>query len=111
MAINKFLTLLFAVYLSAQMNGQTLSVNPNPFAKRCLISFTLATNDTVTMIVGNTLGQTVLTPHSNVPMLAGAYQDSLIMDNLPGEIYFVSLKLKKGGNKVVKIIKTEPLGI
>jgi hypothetical protein len=88
------------------MSGQSITVNPNPFSKRTLMSFNLATNDSVSLNVTNTLGSVVATFYANSALLAGNYNDSLIMDGFPDGVYFVLFNLKHGGSKAVKIIKS-----
>ena len=99
-----FLVLLATLF--SELSSQTLAANPNPFVKRTLITYNLVNADTVTLLVYSSLGSVVATVHSNTPMQAGNYSDSLSMDNHSDGVYFVFLKSKKGCQQTIKILKT-----
>jgi Secretion system C-terminal sorting domain len=103
--------LLFSSFLPAQTPSDSLTVSPNPFVKRSLIRYYLANADTTSLIILNTLGATTITFYANTLKSSGSYQDSLIMDNFPDGIYFVSLKPKHRSGLSQKIIKTSATSI
>jgi hypothetical protein len=109
--MKKLIVLFYLASLNLVTSAQTITANPNPCSKRTLISFSLLVNDTVSLSVTNVMGSAIATVYTNSPKAAGNYQDSLILDNFPAGIYFVSLKLKQGNSQALKIVKTDPVGI
>jgi hypothetical protein len=102
-------TLTFSVFiflLKGQISTNAISVSPNPFTKRTLISYTVQSNDTISILVMDLTGMTKVTLRSNYFVSAGAHQDSLIMDGFPPGIYYISLGSKLNGHAVAKIIKS-----
>jgi hypothetical protein len=115
-----FIFLFLALYSRSQVNSvdlkyensnDSLQVTPNPFQKRTLINYSFTQNDTITLLVYNSVGQAVITILTNSVMPSGNYQDSLIMDSYPDGIYFVLLKLGHRKSLTKKIVKTSTAGI
>ena len=100
------LLILLMNLVHAQTPIDSLNVTPNPFQKRTCAVYSFSQNDTVSLIIYNNIGQTILNPKSDVISGSGYYQDSLIMDSYPDGIYFTHLKLGKRKTIVKKIIKT-----
>lgn len=108
--------LFFSVYFFlifsgiGQTNPNNLQANPNPFSERTLLTFSLSAGDTITEIVINILGQTIITLRTDDILPSGIYQDSLVMDTYPDDIYFVVLKNKTKNISNTKIIKSHGTG-
>ncbi len=107
--VNKINLSLFVAMSSLLLKSQTpidsLNVTLNPFQKRTQAVYYLANTDTTTLYVFDALGQNILTVYSNVLKSSGHYQDSVMMDNFPDGVYFLSLKTKHGATNR-KILKT-----
>ena len=97
---------LFIIILKGQISTNGISASPNPFSKRTLVSYTVQSNDTISLFVMDITGATKITLRSNYIVSAGAYQDSLMMDSFPFGIYYVALRSKLKGLAVAKIIKS-----
>lgn len=113
---DKRFTLLIIVLSALDFKGQALingiTANPNPFVKRTLISYTVSSQDTISIEIMNLLGVHVGSLRTNFVVFAGTYQDSLVMDNFPAGIYLVVLKNKQGKNLGnAKISKTQETNI
>jgi hypothetical protein len=89
--------------------GQTLRdsliASPNIFSQRTLVSYTIATNDTISINIYNTLGISLVALRTDFVFSAGVYQDSLIMDNFPDGMYLILMKNKRKNLKNVRVIK------
>lgn len=99
---------------SAQIANDSLNVTPNPFQKRTCAFYSFSQNDTVSLTIYNYIGQNILSIKTDVVLISGFYQDSIIMDAYLDGIYFAHLKLGKRKTIVKKIIKTScttPLGL
>jgi hypothetical protein len=103
-----FSVTFFIVLIS---KSQTVIVNPNPFDQSTLASFTLASNDTVTMQIVNSIGQIIYSPYLNTYLSAGIYNDSILLNNFPPGIYYLFFKTNLGGIITTKLVKQGPLGI
>lgn len=89
----------------------TININPNPFARHTLASYTLTTHDTISIYIMNSLGQNVLTVRQSYPVNAGSYQDSLFMDAFPNGIYFLQFTSGRGLRGASKLIKSGTVSI
>ncbi|MFY7937790.1 MAG: T9SS type A sorting domain-containing protein [Flavobacterium sp.] len=87
-------------------NGDTLTVNPNPFDSISVIQFTISANDTIWLDIYNTLGQPVKNYFTATVLPSGSYSFNYNGDTLPNGIYFVVLKInstKTISNKLIKV--------
>lgn len=101
------LALLFsAVFVTAQTPSDTINASPNPFSQRTLVSYTLVSNDTISIRVYNTNGMLVVLLVNDSIVAAGGHQDSLRMDNFPDGIYIISLFNRRKNLKNTKIVKS-----
>lgn len=90
---------------------QSLTVSPNPLSNKAEISYSIATGDTASIFILNTLGQNVDTVLFKTYLNPGIYADSIFTSLLPHGIYFIVLQLKSG-SATVKFIKLDaPTGI
>jgi hypothetical protein len=107
------LLLISTTFINAQTpaNPISLMASPNPFAQRTLISYTLMSADTISLDVYSLTGNLILTLKNNFAASAGAYNDSLIMNAFPDNLYLLKLTSKHGNNGVAKVIKTSTTGI
>lgn len=109
--MKKLILLLSLIFLFSNLSSQTLSVNPNPVYQSALASFTIANADSICLLVVDITGKIILTPRPTSFLSPGIYQDSIILDNYPPGIYYVSLKIKAGNSQAIKLVKTGPVGI
>lgn len=109
--MKKLIHLISSIFLFSNLSSQTLSVNPNPVYQSALASFTIANADSICLLVVDITGKIILTPRPTSFLSPGIYQDSIILDNYPPGIYYVSLKIKSGGSQNTKLVKTGPVGI
>lgn len=111
--MSKFLFAFFFIcFLSkSQTIIDSLSINPNPFQKRTLCTFSFSNNDTVSINVYNAVGNIIYSPITDSIMPSGIYQDSLIMDSYVDGIYFVHLKF--GNRKIIakRILKSNTANV
>lgn len=105
------LSLLCVKIIFAQTVLDSLSINPNPFQKRALCTYSFISNDTVSINVYNVNGTIIYSPITNSIMTSGIYQDSLIMDTYSDGVYFVHLKLGHRKTIAKKIIKSNTAGV
>lgn len=107
--------LIFLIVLAnltwAQVTVDSLNVTPSTFQKRTSANYSFTQNDTVSLNILNSIGQTILNIKTDVILNSGFYQDSIIMDAFPDGMYFVHLKLGKRKTIVKKIIKTAFAGV
>lgn len=106
--------LIFAFYClaaTAQTPSDSINANPNPFSQRTLVSYTLVSNDTISIRVYNSNGIVQVILVNDSVLAAGVHQDSLRMDNFPDGIYIMSLFNRKKNLKNVKIVKSKNAGI
>lgn len=101
-----------AVTVSAQTpaSADSMNITPNPFTQRTAVSYTLAVNDTVSILVYNMAGMQIITLRNDSAAAAGAYQDSLIMDSYQPGVYIVRFTTKGGSSLLKKIVKQGPVG-
>ena len=81
----------------------TLECIPNPFSNFFTINYDLNADESITVILSNSLGQTVKTL-INEKINAGNYQLHVSTEGLPVGIYFVTLH-SKFGNQTKKVVK------
>jgi hypothetical protein len=86
------LTINQYLYKIKNANIDTLYVNPNPCDSLATIHFTLANNDSVTLMVYNVLGQLVKTFYVNTALSAGVHSINYVTDSLLNGVYFLKLK-------------------
>jgi hypothetical protein len=104
--------LIFCFSLTlTSVSGQSLTVNPNPFDKSTLASFTIAINDSVSLSLYDLTGKEIALIRPTSLLQAGSYQDSVFLDNFPAGIYYLSLKVKSGGSKALKLVKQGAVGM
>ncbi len=111
----KQILILLIIFLVSFANGQTpadsISATPNPFSQRTLVSYTMVTNDTISIRVYNISGAVIIVLVTDSIVSTGVHQDSLIMDNFPDGIYYLSLLNRRGILKTAKIVKSSTTAI
>lgn len=109
--MRKFI-LSVTLYLSVFcLKGQSLTVNPNPFALRTQVCYTLTAADTITIVIYNKWGQEILSLVSNSNTPAGVYCDSLSMDTFTDNIYILTFKNRQKNLVNKQIIKSTSTSI
>src|SRR4051812_41901666 len=109
----KSIFLIITFLLSYGIFSQTtdISVNPNPFSKRAVVHYTVASADTITIDVFNQLGQAIVTVRSNYIISAGVYQDSLRMDTFPDGKYVIRIANLSKNLKTALFLKILSTGL
>jgi hypothetical protein len=102
----KNILLLFFGFSGLCISGQSLTVNPNPFAQRTQVCYTLTTADTITIAIFNRWGQEIVVIASNSITPAGVYCDSLIMDSFEDNVYFLSFRSRQKNFLAKQVIKS-----
>jgi hypothetical protein len=88
-------------------NGDTLTVNPNPFDSIAVIQFSIANNDTIWLNIYDIVGRPVKNYFTATVLPSGSYSFNYNGDNLPSGIYFVMLKINSGKTLAKKILKVD----
>lgn len=112
--MNRLYPILILFLLVLASNAQTVSaieVNPNPFVKRTLVSYTVQIADTLSIFIYNQLGQAVDTVIYKQLKAQGMYQDSVKMDSKADGVYLLSIKDRTKLLVGLKIIKSSTTGI
>jgi hypothetical protein len=102
MKLSKIIILLFLLLSFSEVKSQsdTLIVYPNPFADTLNIQIKLVSNDTVTILVYNVLGQNIKTLANDSVMSSGNHIIVYDTHSLTSGVYFVEMKI--GGQTFVK---------
>ena len=89
--------LLFTLFSFLLLKGKAqLSISPNPFSTKAIITYTLANTDTVTLEVVSVTGQIKNKIINDSIISVGTYTISYYPTNLSAGIYFISLITKHG---------------
>ncbi len=87
-------------------NGDTLTVNPNPFDSIAVIQFSISANDTIWLDIYDVVGQSVKNYFTAAVLPSGSYSFNYNGDTLPNGLYYVILKInstKTLGKKLIKV--------
>ena len=106
----RLLFLLFLFFVGTRGNADTLWVAPNPCDTATTIYFSIANQDSVTLICTDATGKTRKTFYSKAPFAAGNYSLHYSTDSLANGVYFLSLT-GKYIKRVTKLIKAKGTGI
>jgi hypothetical protein len=90
-------------------NGDTLTVNPNPFDSIAVIQFSIANNDTISLNIYSVTGQPIKNYFTAAVLPSGSYSFNYNGDTLPNGLYYVMLKInstKTLGKKLIKVDNT-----
>jgi hypothetical protein len=90
-------------------NGDTLTVNPNPFDSIAVIQFSIANNDTIWLDISNIIGQPIKNYFTAAVLPSGSYSFNYNGYTLPNGIYFVVLKINSTKSIVKKLLKVDNL--
>jgi hypothetical protein len=97
-----FSFLLASFWGQAQTDSAEIIFTPNPFTCDAVIEFELPSNDTVTLVVFNTVGAEVASFFDDSPLPSGSYMINLFGDPLLNGIYY--LRFSTTGNTITEVI-------
>lgn len=86
-------------------NGDTLTVNPNPFDSIAVIQFSIANNDTIWLNIYTVTGQPIKNYFTATVLPSGSYSFNYNGYNLPDGVYYVVLKINSTKTISKKLIK------
>jgi hypothetical protein len=92
-------------------NGDTLTVNPNPFDSVTVIQFNIANNDTIWLDVFNMWGLNVKKYFTATVLPSGSYSLIFNGDTLPNGKYFVRLKINSRQMNLMVIKNNNAVGV
>jgi hypothetical protein len=88
-------------------NGDTLTVNPNPFDSIAVIQFSIAKNDTISLNIYDIVGRPVKNYFIATVLPSGSYSFNYNGDTLPSGVYFVIFKINSGKTLAKKLLKVD----